>query len=223
MALMKISSSGGDFQEADVGLYPAVCVNVIDIGTQTGEYNGKPTHKRQIIIGFELHGESVTTDGVGYMKDENGNPDPKKPFMASAWVTASFHEESTLRKYMESWRGVPFSDDDIHRFETEGFDWSLMLGKPCMVKMAKNAKGKTKLAGVERFQKNLTPSQPVNPTYAFVLDDFNPDVFEKVPDGIKEFIRKSPEWAALNGKSMNDFSQGNEVEEPPFNDNDTPF
>lgn len=69
------------------------------------------------------------------MTGENGKPDPTKPFLVSAWLTASFHEEATLRKCMESWRGAPYTDNQISEFEIEGFDWSLMLGVPCMVQM----------------------------------------------------------------------------------------
>lgn len=197
---MKISASGGTFQDPEVGTYPAVCVRAIDLGTQENEYEGKKTLKRQLMLQFELHGESVSSDASGYMLNDHGQPDPSKPFLVSAWLTASFHEESTLRKYLESWRGAPYSDEQIAVFEHEGFDWSLMLGVPCMVKMAKNSKGKVRVQGVEKLHKHLSAPKPVNETFALVLgEDFDMGIFNRLSDGIKEIIAKSPEYRELSG------------------------
>ena len=40
-------SGGGEFEQAPAGTHMAVCIRVIDIGTQDGEYQGKPNSKRQ--------------------------------------------------------------------------------------------------------------------------------------------------------------------------------
>lgn len=196
---MKISSSAGAFQDPAAGTYAGVCVRVIDLGTQENEYEGKKSLKRQLMLGFELHGESVDTEGNGYMLGDDGKPDPKKPFLVSAWLTASFHEEATLRKYMESWRGAAYSEEQITEFEHVGFDWSLMLNQPCMVKMETNAKGKVRIKGISKLQKNLVKPVAVNQPVVFILDEFDPQVFEALPVGVRDIIAKSPEWKALNG------------------------
>lgn len=202
MAKMKMSASAGSFQEPDAGTYAGVCVRVIDLGTQENEYEGKKTSKRQLMLGFELHGDSVDTDGCGYMTGEDGKPDPKKPFLVSAWLTASFHEEATLRKYMESWRGLPYTEQQISEFETDGFEWSLMLGAPCMVKMEANAKGKVRVKGISKLQKNIEKPNSVNPHVVFILDDYDDKAFEGLPQGIRDIIAKSPEYKALNGAAI---------------------
>ncbi|MGO7756843.1 phage replication initiation protein, NGO0469 family [Rhizobium ruizarguesonis] len=219
---MKMTSSAGSFQDPQVGTFPAVCVRVIDLGTQENEYEGKKTSKRQLMLGFELHGESVDTDANGYMLDEAGKPDPMKPFMVSAWLTASFHEEATLRKYMESWRGAPYSEQQISEFETDGFDWSLMLGVPCMIRMEANAKGKVKIKGISKLQKNIERPVSVNQNIVFILDEFDPKVFESIPQGIRDIIVKSPEWKELNGLQAPATGAVNEM--APFDDDQTiPF
>ncbi len=83
---MKMTSSAGSFQDPVAGTYPGVCIGVIDLGTQEGEYDGKKTLKRQLMLRFELHGEAVDSDGNGYMTDEHGKLDPMKPFVVSAWL-----------------------------------------------------------------------------------------------------------------------------------------
>jgi hypothetical protein len=222
MAKMKISSSAGAFQEPEIGTYPGVCVRFIDLGTQTNEYEGKKSSKRQVMLQFELHGESLTSDASAYMLNEQGQPDPLKPFLVGAWLTASFHEEATLRKYMENWRGVPYTDEQIAKFETEGFDWNLMLGVPCMIKMAPNTKGKIKIQSVDKLQKNLSTPIHVNEMYALTLDEFEPAIFEKLSDGLKDIIRKSPEWRELNGLSTPQPVAKPVIEDAPFDD-EIPF
>jgi hypothetical protein len=223
MAKMKMSSSGGSFQDPVAGTYAGVCVRVIDLGTQENEYEGKKTSRRQIMLGFELHGDAVDTDGCGYMTGDNGQPDPSKPFLISAWLTASFHEEATLRKYMESWRNLPYTEQQISEFETDGFDWSLMLGVPCMAQMAANKKGKIKLANITKLQKNIERPVPVNKEIVLILDEFDQVAFDALPQGIRDIIAKSPEYKALNsGVIAKAEAAVNEM--APFDDDQTiPF
>lgn len=221
---MKMTSSAGSFQDPVAGTYPGVCIGVIDLGTQEGEYDGKKTLKRQLMLRFELHGEAVDSDGNGYMTDENGKLDPMKPFVVSAWLTASFHEEATLRKYMESWRGAPYTQDQITDFEHEGFDWSLMLGVGCMVQMGLNKKGKVKIQGVTKLQKNIDKPLSVNPHIVVILDDFDKTQYDLLPQGIRDIIAKSPEWKELNGTSAPQPGKATVIsDEAPFDDQDIPF
>ncbi|MBY5728509.1 phage replication initiation protein, NGO0469 family [Rhizobium leguminosarum] len=112
------------------------------------------------------------------MVGDNDQPDPIKPFMVSAWLTASFHEEATLRKYMESWRGAPYTEQQISEFETDGFDWSLMLGVPCMVQMGLNKKGKVKIQNITKLQKNIERAASVNQHIVLILDEYDQKAFE---------------------------------------------
>lgn len=218
---MKMTASGGSFQEPLAGTYAGVCVRVIDLGTQEQEFEGKKTSKRQLMLGFELHGDSMDSDGCGYMTDEHGATDPTKPFLVSAWLTASFHEEATLRKYMESWRGAPYTEQQISDFETDGFDWSLMLGVPCMVQMAPNKNGKIRIKNISKLQKNISKPDNVNPFIVFMLDEYEQKAFDAVPQGIRDVIAKSPEFKALNGNAIDKALEGANTSQP-FDD-EIPF
>ncbi len=224
MTKMKISSSGGSFQDPELGTFAGCCVRIIDLGTQTNEFEGKKTTKRQLMLGWELHGDSVDSDASGYMTGDDGRPDPNRPFLVSAFLTASFHPEATLRKYMESWRGVPFTEEQIHEYENEGFDWSVMLGKPCMVNMGPNKNGKIRVRTVSRLQKNIERPVPVNPLTVFMLDEFDLNVFNSLPEGIRNMIATSPEYRAATHPMGSDL-KGSPVkisDDVPFDD-DIPF
>lgn len=223
MAKMKMTSSGGTFQDPQAGTFAGVCVRVIDLGTQEQEWEGVKSNKRQLMLGCELHGDSVDSDASGYMTDELGQIDPAKPFLVSAWLTASFHEEATLRKYMESWRGAPYTEQQIAEFEADGFDWALMLGVPCMVKMGLNKKGKVKIQGINRLQKNLTAPVPVNKPIAFSLDEYDQAAFDALPQGIRDIIMKSPEWKELNGAPTTLAAAAKAINEGAPFDDEIPF
>src|SRR6185295_11438565 len=93
-----------EFELAPAGTHMAVCYRVIDLGTQSGTYMGKPKSQHKILVSWELPDEK--------MKDG-------RPFTIGQRYTWSMSEKATLRKHLEAWRGVPFTDAD---FGVDGFD-----------------------------------------------------------------------------------------------------
>lgn len=170
-----------EFEQPPVGTTVARCIKVIDIGTQVGEYQGQPTHKRQVIIGWELPTELM---GEGEHKG--------KPFVVSRFYTASLNEKANLRKDLENWRGRPFTD-----VELGGFDSKNVLGKTCMVSLMQNEKGKVRVSGVIAMPKGMEVPAQVNPSVYFSLDEFSEPVFESLSDGYKKMIAASPEYAKI--------------------------
>ena len=58
---MKWSDSGGkEFEQAPAGTHVARCIKLIDLGTQFGEYQGKPTSARKVVVSWELPNEIMT-------------------------------------------------------------------------------------------------------------------------------------------------------------------
>jgi len=171
-------TGGGDFEQPPVGTHLARCVKIIDIGTQKGEYQGKATSKRQVIIGWELPTE-LMQDG-----EQAG-----KPFTVSKFYTASLGEKANLRKDLENWRGRAFTEAEL-----AGFDSANILGKPCMLSLTTNDKGKVRVTGVMAAPKGMDIPPQVNPTLYFSLDEFNPDTYESLSDGIKKLVQASPEY-----------------------------
>lgn len=193
-------SGGGDFEQPPIGTHVARCVKMIDIGTQKGEYQGKATFKRQVIIGWELPNELMTTgDYAG------------KPFSVSKFYTASLSEKANLRTDLKNWRGRDFTEQEL-----AGFDSKNIMGKACMLSLTENDKGKTRVTGVMALPKGTLVPDQINPTVYLSLEpgEFDQSVFESISDGIKKMIVLSPEYQALKnppqnhvdfGGSFNDF------------------
>ena len=171
--MMVKDAGGGDFEQPEAGTYSANSYKLIDIGTQTGEYQGKPTVRRQVILGWEL--DEPMSDG--------------RPFVVSKFYTASLSEKATLRHDLESWRGRAFTENELG-----GFDLHAILGKPCMLSLTKNDKGKVRVTAVSKLPRGMQAMKVVNPIMYFSLDNFDPEVFAGLSDGIKRMIVNSPEY-----------------------------
>src|SRR5579863_4111692 len=153
------SDKGGSFQSAPVGTHVARCIKIIDIGTQTGEYQGKVLERNQIIVMFEL----PTT----LMDDGN-------PFVASKFYTNSLNEKANLRHDLEQWRGRAFSKEELG-----SFDLMNILGKPCMVSIIEKPEVKgTKVGSVMSIPKGFQVPEQVNPSFSFWLDEYSEEKYQ---------------------------------------------
>lgn len=183
---MKLTDSGGkEFEQAPTGNHIGRCVGMIDIGTQQGEYLGKTTHARKIVVRFELPNELISEgDFAG------------KPFVVSKFYTASLSEKANLRKDLVSWRGREFTEEELR-----GFDAKNILDKPCMVNVTHTEKGKAKVSGITPIPKGMTAPPRATDVLYFSLepDEFKAPTFEALSDYWKDLIKKSPEYDELNG------------------------
>ena len=201
-----------NFLPAPNGPNPAVCIKIIDLGTQDGDYKGKKNRKRKMSIGFEMFSDERMTDD--------------RPFIVSKTYTWSMSDKSGLRKDLESWRGREFNDADFDA--KTGFQINAILGKPCLL----NIKHETKADGnvrahidsISRLPKGMTVGKPENPlTYVWLsLEEFDFTVFNTLGDYHKEVIMKSPEYGAVVRGEKIDESAAPATHVDEFND-DVPF
>jgi hypothetical protein len=106
-------SSGGDFTPAPEGLWPAVCVDVVDKGmVESSKY--KPRHMVQ--LRWVLDAEPKLESG--------------QPHMAVRSFGLSLGEKSALRPFLEAWRGKKFTTEEL-----EGFDLEKLIGANCQVQI----------------------------------------------------------------------------------------
>lgn len=205
---MKWTDTGsGDFEQPPIGTHVARCVKMIDIGTQRGEYQGKATMKRQVIIGFELPNELMTEgDYAG------------KPFVVSRFYTASLSEKANLRKDLANWRGRDFTQEELL-----GFDSKNILDKACMLSLTQNDKGKTRITGVMALPKGTQVPARVNNVVYLSLEpgEFDQAVFDALSEGYKKLIKVSPEYSELTQPKVS----GTAAKNPAFADmeDDIPF
>lgn len=179
-------NGGGDFEQAPAGTHVARCIRLIDIGTQFGEYQGKPNALRKVVVTWELPNELMTEgDFAG------------KPFTVNKWYTASLGEKANLRKDLVNWRGREFTDDELR-----GFEAKKILGTTCMLSLTPNDKNKVRVTGVMKLPKGSEAPPQRNPSVYFSLerDEFQQSVFDSLSEYWQGEIKKSPEWADLQGK-----------------------
>jgi hypothetical protein len=215
-------TGGADFDPVPAGTHRAVCIGVIDIGTQP---SGNPTfpERAKIIINWELPDEEVSLKG--------GEAGPKViKRIISQDYTNSLAKKANLRADLESWRGRTFTEEEL-----KGFELKNLLGASCLVSVIHNAKGGRTYANVQSVSAPIK-GQPKPTAEAkavhFDLDtwlagnDVHVDELPKeVPAWIQKRIKQSSEWQqALNpGKAEPTERQKANQPEKPAVDDDVPF
>jgi len=122
MALILKAATGGDFEPAPVGVWQAVCVDVVDLGMVETTWQGETKTKHMLRVVWQLE-EAM----------ENG-----KPFIVASRYTASLHEKARLRADLEAWRGRAFTEAEL-----AGFDVESVIGANCLINVTHRASEKT--------------------------------------------------------------------------------
>ena len=181
MPLVIPEETTGSYERPPEGNHVAVCCSLVDLGTQHSEKWDK--NQRKILIEWEL-AEETKEDGT--------------PFYVDEIYTFSMNEKSSLRKHLESWRGVRFSADDFGKFEL-----SVLIGKGCMLNIvhtAKDDKVYANIASIARLPKGMpAPEMKASPrVFSLEPSEHDPAAMAGLRDKIVEKIKASPEWAKLN-------------------------
>jgi hypothetical protein len=195
-------SGGGSFEQAPAGTHVARCYKLIDLGTTLQEFQGEAKKRHQVLIGWELPNELMTTGEFA-----------GQPFTASKFYTLSLHEKSNLRGDLKNWRGRDFTDDEL-----KGFDLKNVLGAPCMLSVTINDKGKSEVSGVMALPKGTTVADAVNPNVYFSFDEFSQETFDAFSEKMQALIAKADEFKALDGKA-----EAKPVAAGDLGDDDIPF
>jgi hypothetical protein len=177
-----LPNPSADFELAPAGTHHAVCYRVIDLGTQETNFEGKIDKKHQILVSWELPDEP--------MKDG-------RPFGIGKTYTWSMNKRASLRKHLEAWRGVPFSDKD---FGPNGFNIKNILGKCCTVSIVHGERNdgsqNARVDSVGKAMKGHVQTPPTNTCIYLWLDDIGWDtnIFALLPEWLQEKITASPEY-----------------------------
>lgn len=188
-----VEDTGGNFERCPSGMHLARCYRIVDLGTQKSEYMGQVKYLHKVMLGWEIHG----TDDDGQpllMKD-------KRPFAIFKNYTLSWSEKANLRLDLQSWRGRPFSQEEMRKFDLKN-----VLGAWCMLNVIERAgqdgKTYTNINGVTPvpsvIKQNGMP-EGVNKTELFNMTDPDMEMFATFSDNLKNKIKASPEWQKLTG------------------------
>lgn len=185
---MIIRKNGSTPDPVPAGNHVARCIQLVDMGTQKSEWKGQVKIQAKVRITWELpEVTKVFKEG-----------EPEKPYLISKTYTASLHEKAALAKDLESWRGKAFTAE-----EREGFDLKKVLGATCLLNVIHENKDGTiyaNIASISQIPKGMPVKPAVNPLLCFSFGEFSREVFDSLPDFLKDKIRLSPEYAhATNG------------------------
>ncbi len=204
------SSTGVKKELIPAGNYVARCYSMIHVGTVKEEYMGEIKTMNKCRITWELPTE------LRVFNEEKG----EQPMVISKEYTLSMHEKSNLRRDLESWRGKGFNED-----QAVGFDVTKLLGVSCMLniihKVTKKGAEYATISNISTLPKELECPEQVNETFEFNFEDnFSEEVVESFPDFIKEKIKSSAEYKAINSDIVDlPENENAHVDEP----NDLPF
>jgi hypothetical protein len=181
-----------DFEPVPTGMQQAVCAMVCDIGTHKGEYQGKETMRHQVIILWELEEKKKEGQWAG------------EPFYLSKFYTLSLGKDANLRKDLESWRGKPFTTEEL-----QGFDIENLIGANCLLNVIED-KEKAKISAISPLVKGMPKIK---------------QTMTEEPEWVDKFRAKSIERTGA-GKSVSSAvgpasSPGNTP--PPPSEDDLPF
>jgi hypothetical protein len=118
---MGVVVTGSVHTPTPAGTHQAVCVDVVDLGIVQKTYDNKPKKVRCIKLVWQLN----------EVNEEIG-----KRFLARRSYTASLGEKASLRRDLQSWRGRPFTPEEL-----KGFDLDNVLGVNCMLNIVHQPDG----------------------------------------------------------------------------------
>ena len=184
-------STGGDFESCPVGMQPAVCCGVIDVGTHDIVYQTETKRQHQVVFLFELSAKITRGEHAG------------KPFVKSKKYTLSLHEKANLSKDLESWLSKKMKPEQ----RTEGIDLEKFVGMNCTLNLVESEyNGKTYI--------NINTILPAMPNTVV------PVTYREIPQWIVDIKNQSIEHLAQTNSGFDDIplpQEPNEEEkELPF-------
>lgn len=161
------------------GTHKAILYSIVDLGTQlvkSKQYGDKQV--RQCKITFEL----VNVKRV--FSEEKW----EQRAVVSQNYTLSMYN-SHLKRLVETLLGVSLTDEDA-----KNFDLMDILGASCMLQIIHNGEY-ANIKTIMWVDEDYWPNE--NELVLFDLDKYNHDDFNRLPNFVKEKIKETQEWQAL--------------------------
>lgn len=166
------------------GSYISRCYSMLHLGTTYFEYKGEEKMSNKIRITFELPTK------LKVFKEENG----EQPMVISAEYGLSLHKKSKLRPILEGWRGRAFTDEEIDNFEV-----SKLVGVPAFINIIHNEKGYAEISSISGMPEGMECPPQINASQILDYDNFDEELFEKLPEFLQDKISKSVEYQKMKG------------------------
>lgn len=184
---LSISDSGSSYELAPAGVHIVRCCGLIDLGTQSSNWQGKETRQPKIQLRFELLGDDRMTDG--------------SPYLIQRRLTASLGERATLRALLKSWRGRDFTPAELKKFDLKNVAGQYALAN--IVHDTREGSTYANLASLSPLPKGMPKPDGVNELLIFDLSHPDNNAWERLSPRMQEVILSSPEGHAwMNGSSQ---------------------
>jgi hypothetical protein len=110
--MVLVKGAGVDYTPHTAGVFASICIDVIDMGAKATQY-GLKDHVRVVFATTE----TILVEGV------------ERPCIVLTTMTKTIGKDSNLRKFLEGWRGKPFTAKELE----DGFDVDDLLDVPAML------------------------------------------------------------------------------------------
>lgn len=206
MKLPKPTNDGSDFTPLAAGMQVACCCGLVDLGSQYhegGVFQGKriaPRTTRDVKIIFEIE--------PGKLADGSDDPADLRSDGTRFTVSRDFpmltSPKSNFLKFLNSWRGVPFTPADFGVFELR-----TLIGARAQLTIVhkKTNDGKTyvNIDNIMPRPKGSAPrAVPVVPVWYLSMfegeggvSEFDNDLFETLPEWLRTKIASSKEFKEI--------------------------
>jgi len=221
MALTAKAQGDSNYEPIEQGIHTAICCWIIDLGMQEG-FQGKM--QRKVLITWELPELRIEVP----VKDGSPGQTEDKPRVCSKEFTLSLSDRANLYKTLVSWRGKPFTTEEL-----QGFDLAKVLGANCQIQIIHNpskadpSRIYSNIENVLPLPKGSSKLTPENDPIFFSFEECDegalPEIPESIPDWIREKITRSDTWRAA--ENPHGGAEYQSTAPPPLEDidEDVPF
>lgn len=162
------------------GTHIARVVGLIYLGTITEDYMGEPKSNQKIRLTFELPEELHA-----FKEGEDA-----KPLVHSEEYNLTMGRKSNLRPIIEGIIGVALKDEEAYSFDVEQ-----LLNQPCLLSLKPNKSGSyMKIASAMPLMKGQKCKDAFNPIRKLTYDSWNQEMFDGLPQFIKDKMTTSIEY-----------------------------
>lgn len=168
----------------DEGVYPGVCVAVIDLGMQYNE-RYKKFHRKLMFI-WEIPEETFELDGETLTRT------------VSQMFTASLSEKSNLRKSLESWMGRALTQEEQFEFRA-----GEMVGQGCYLQIIHKCNGEKTYANIANIMQLPKGVEKPTATSEPIIFDLDEPATHECFDWLPAFAQKMLEKADDSYKCAN--------------------
>lgn len=182
-----------EYEKCPSGTHVAACYQVVELGTQQTPFKdditGEPKYLPQVRLGFEIPAEK--------MKDG-------RAFTIQQTYTLSGGKNAALRKLLESWRGRPFTKEELSTF-----DIGKLVGVGCLLGIVHNG-DYANISSILALPKGQVAPKSENYPVHFSLSEFDNATFESLSQAVRDKIEKSPEYGEIIRKASGGAPQSSE-------------